>query len=355
MPIFSDGYIMDGISVGEAPDGRRAMVNASSIQLGQIVAIHPIEENRNWSSRYVEYDVMVFEDSASTNLYRNCKFIDSFGDDLNFNEVVLSSTTNVSSEKAYESAADIRNGAMVLVACLGGHKNQAVILGCVQHPSWNRRRATSPVPEFEGEGSSVSRDEDMVGLPTLLPGAKADDGQRILGEFNGFRWNVNADGELTVMFQGPKDKDGKLTSDAGPTILKLNKSGEFVVIDKLDQEIKISPSDGKITISSGDATPAAIVVDRNQKKIFVGSEQAVEPMVLGNQLVAQLSSLLTTLITQNLANQAGVAALVAPTGIAAPAKATWSAALIAEQTQLVAAQSILQQLLSQKCFTELGP
>ena len=72
------------------------------------------------------------------------------------------------------------------------------------------------------------------------------------------------------MFQGLKGKEGELTNDAGISILKFNSSGEVFILDKEDQEIKISPADQEITIDSGSGHK--IVIEKQTGLIKMGEE-----------------------------------------------------------------------------------
>jgi len=361
---LEDGTVVDSnlrVSVkGSADVSQRTM---TSLQIGQIVKIHYVDETPpgNLSGQHVEYDVVVSESRRALVTYRNVRAIDPFGSTNNFQETVLN--TNADPKAIFRKNADIQVGAWVLVACLNGRKDQPVIVACVQHPDLKSKIASSPVPEFKGAGNSGTRDADMKKLPTLLPGAKQEDGQRLLGEFNGLRWNINKDGEFTVMMQGVKDAKGNLTNPKAGSILKFDKTGRITVIDRLDQHITISPDDSTITLADGQSDPDSIIIARSDKTIrirangkvilqeahspiLVGGPNCKEPLVLGNQLSIFLTTFLNSL---GAAFQALAAVSVgAPLGVLKPGFVAAALACTTAATQV-------PTLFSQKAFTEKGP
>ena len=272
---LSDGSIINSNLGSEpcSPSVQNEFFNVTKIYVGQIQDILYTDNNNNRSKRYVEYTVQVSEDGITTSLYRNCRALDSYGDMNNFNERVYQSVTDGSRGKKDDKEIYVyKNGAIVIVGFIGGSRNSPFILGSFQHPSIGLQKTTTEVPEFTQVGSSTSRDSRLEKLPTVISGSKEKDaengGQRILGEFQGLRWNINKDGELTILYQGPKDAKGQLTSnETQPTTIKINKDGEIFFIDNLDQEIKISRKDKKILISSGNIDPDFIEIDRTKKNI----------------------------------------------------------------------------------------
>jgi hypothetical protein len=275
MPYHDDGSLIDSnLGVGFSSNAYSAQVSSTTIQLGQIASVYYIDDTRNVSKRYVEYDVFVSENRTNVVTYRNVRSVDSFGDNNNFNETVLHDM-----RKRDQLRPDVfETGAWVMVGCLYGHKNEPYILRAVQHPSFHVKEHVSKAPE--ASGSSPERDSSLKKLPTVLPGAKREDGQRMLGEFVGVRWNINKDGELTIMVQGPKDDTGALIDSKGPTILKFNKDGEFFVLDEKEQELLISPSKGKIKLT--DNNGELIEIDSVAKKISVASRGDISENAGGN-------------------------------------------------------------------------
>ena len=326
---LSDGSILNSNlgSCSVAPDISSEFYNADKIILGQVVDVLYTDNKDNISKRYVEYRVRICED-CNESLIRNCRTMDSYGDQNDFQEHVYQPITNGSTDGTEPFL--IKNGAIVIVGFIDGNKDSPVILGALQHPAIGNAKTNTEISEFTPVGSSKSRDPRLSKLPTVIPGSKEKDvengGQRILGEFQGLRWNINKDGELTILYQGPKDEQGKLTTpETQPTVIKINKDGEILFIDNLDQEIKISRKDQKILISSGNSTPDVIEIDRANKnirldcgndeshetgkvwkvrtgkqailaspRVSVGGVGAGEPLVLGNTWMAFYNAMIAT-------------------------------------------------------------
>jgi hypothetical protein len=269
--ILDDGTVVEsGLMPAFGASAEIAQRSTIQLQAGQVVAIVPIDDKNSLSKKYTEYHVLVNEENTNI-LYKNVRVKDVFGGKNDFNEIGIPSGDKV--DKVSLERPEKRVGAQVLLLCMYGRKDEAIIIGGLQHSGIRAKQDDSNadktgVPELSGSSDSI--DADMKALPTLLPGAKAEDGQRILGEFNGLRWNINKDGELTVMFQGVKNKDGKLTNNAGISVLKFNSSGEVIILDKEDQEIKISPADKMITIDSGSGHK--IEIDKTNGVIRMGEE-----------------------------------------------------------------------------------
>ena len=322
---LSDGAIINS-NLGVQQSNRSVQhyfSNASKIYVGQIKAVSFTDAPDNISKRFVEYSIQVSEDSATTSLYHSCRALDSFGDNNNFAERIYQPITEGKQGKKDDKEIFVyKNGAMVLVSFIGGNRQSPFILGALQHPSIGLEKITTEVSEFIPTGSSKSRDQRLTKLCTVVAGSKESDtdngGQRILGEYQGLRWNINKDGELTILYQGPKNSTGTLLApETQPTVIKINKDGEILFIDNLDQEIKISRKDQKILISSGNSTPDVIEIDRANKnirldcgndeshetgkvwkvragkqailaspRVSVGGVGAGEPLVLGNTWMA---------------------------------------------------------------------
>lgn len=264
-----DGSILPSNFTSVTPSQDAGMFSSYKLRVGQIIETLPVDHKRNRSKRYVEYDVLVAEAEVTLVRYRNCRTIDTHGDENNFQEQILRPiATGKRGQKDDQEEYVYKDGATVIIGYVEGNKDAALILTCLQHPAIKLDKLTNDIPRFTPVGSSVSRDERLQKLPTETAGALTDDGMRILGEYQGVRWNINKYGELTIIYQGPKDTKGKLTSTATqPTILKFNKDGEFFVIDNLDQEIKISRKDKKILISSGNNPADYIEISRENQTI----------------------------------------------------------------------------------------
>lgn len=263
------------------------ITDGARLRIGFVVETFSCANPRNKSKLCTEYSVDVVEQNQSMVRYEGCIGIDTFGDQLNFLNINHRTVTEPSraakdqslNVKSQSVPWKYKNGALVLLLCIEGRKDNAVILGGIQHPAYRLDRNTDVDPavsEFVGVGSSGSRDDRVKQLPLALPGIGSGDPEdhaepTMIGEFNGLRWNINNDGELTMIFQGPKNADGTLKDTAvGPTVFKIDREGNFFILDNLDQEIRISRTERRILISTGDVdSPAQIVLSRDTRDVTI--------------------------------------------------------------------------------------
>ena len=265
MSIYADGTVVEsGLKITTAKKMSTEQFSNFKLQVGQVIREVPIDDPGSLSKKYNECDVIVNEDSAIT-IYKNVRSSDTFGGLYDFNE--MGHVGSATADKANQKDSKELLGSQVLVLCMYGQKERAVIVGALQHSGIRSGSKTTKAPEATGDGDSTSRDEALVKLPTELPGAKKEDGRRILGEFKGLRWSINKDGEFTVMYQGPKDDKGSNTFLDTPSLIKFNKEGDIFLLDSLDQEIKIDHADKKILISSGNGDK--IEIDRESSSINI--------------------------------------------------------------------------------------
>lgn len=194
-------------------------------------------------------------------------------------------------------------GSKVLVACLNGDSNNAVILG----------------------GIRDSRAAD---------GPKAKDlGHRWSWRFNGVSATVDKDGAVTVRRDGPTRPDGKLASDKDPgeevgAYVRLDAAGGVTLATvrkgKEEQRVALDHAKGELTITAqkgltvkvvdgpvrveakGDAAVVAggaatvradggdVTVQAPKGKVHLGGSGG-EPVPLGDKLVGLLQDLLTAI------------------------------------------------------------
>lgn len=191
------------------------------------------DSDDNKSKQWVEYKIRIVDGDKAGYEYEGARFLDAFGDPVNFGEVVFQSKTNrvkgfgVGFSNEADPPADYDN-AFVMVTFLGGYRIP-VILGAWSHPT------------------------------RAFVGAKEDDGVRLVKEFNGIRWNINADGELIITYMGgprtppPQPIPGLFPQAAdpstAPTQIKIDKTGGVRVIDNELNELRISREDGTISLT----------------------------------------------------------------------------------------------------------
>jgi hypothetical protein len=106
--------------------------------------------------------------------------------------------------------------------------------------------------------------------------ASSKDGDRILGEYNGVRWNINNDGELTISYLGGKrTKDIKTNhpkterSNTAPSMIKIDKVGN-IKISQLEATESL-PNFSTNTEITGRIINE-ILMDRVLNKVIINSE-----------------------------------------------------------------------------------
>lgn len=174
-----------------------------SLKAGFITKTYSIDNDENVSKLSTEYDVVVIEQDENRGMtpitYKRCLSVDSLGSIADYFEVKRRETKKRKNNNKRDF--NEQNGAIVLLLCLNGNADSAVILGGLTHPD----RGT----KIKGEG------------------------QQLFGAFNGIEVQVLPDGSCKLSFNGATDNDGKPTdSSQGVTTLDIEKDGSFQVKNK---------------------------------------------------------------------------------------------------------------------------
>src|SRR5690606_34649036 len=173
-----------------------------------------------------EYDVIVIEqrgDSGPTPItYKNCVVMDLFGGIADFFEYRLRKQDKVEKkEKDGDKIARFQDGAMVLLMCLNGFNENAIIIGGAKHP---KRK-------------------------TLLT---KDAGHALAAEFNGLGVGIDKDGAFTISFQGATDNSGKAKdSKVGGSFIKIKKDGSIEVSDGKKERVSFDKTNESTELQSG--------------------------------------------------------------------------------------------------------
>lgn len=187
------------------------------LRLGCVVEIYDIEDTDNISKLMPEYDVMAIEDDNTT-LYKNCISIDSFGGVSDF---FMAKLRKPKDSKKVKSKGSLKkqNGSIVLMLCIDGNSEQAVILGAIAHPD----RKTGQLKKALGHHAE--------------------------GEFNGLNYKVDKDGALTILFKSATDNDGKPQDEkAGGANWKIEKDGSIEFSDGNKESIRLDKTKKTITV-----------------------------------------------------------------------------------------------------------
>lgn len=202
---------------GKLPHGLMGVDNQSAIggfnktyknfalRAGIVVRSYSIDDSLNNSKLAPEYDVVVIEQDANRAVtpitYKNCISANSFGAIADFFEAKLRSQQKVKDKRTLGKDFSGQDGAIVLLLCLDGSSEKAIIIGALNHPDRKSK--------LKGKG------------------------QILAGEFNGLSIGVNEDGSANITFKGATDNEGKAKdSSQGNTTVDIEKDGSVQIKNK---------------------------------------------------------------------------------------------------------------------------
>lgn len=196
------GVLPSGLLSGDDTLSRIAGFNKTyknyALRLGIVDKIYPISDPNNFSKLSTEYDVLVFEqneDRGGTILtYKNCISSDPLGCIADYLDKNLRPKTENSNPGGILNTVN-QNGATVLLLCLDGVSEKAVIMGGLPHPD---------------------RESTLLNANPYLQ-----------GEYNGVNVVINNDGSTALTFKGATDSDGNPTTSNGNTVFQIKTDGSF--------------------------------------------------------------------------------------------------------------------------------
>jgi hypothetical protein len=236
----------------------------TALRLGIVAKSYDISDEANLSGLTTEYDVLVFEQQedrgSSIITYRNCMSSEGMGSIADFFERTLRVRQN-SSDQSKAINTKNQNGACVLILCLDGMSEKAIIIGAVTHPD----------------------------RKTTLAGQT----EHLEGEFNGVNIQVNGDGSANFTWKGPTNNDGTpVDTSLTPTVVSVAADGSFQIQHKTitftlaiggvvtmtsTDDVNVSCKDANIT-ASGDANVKAsgnATIDAPAINLGAGATDAV--------------------------------------------------------------------------------
>jgi len=220
-------YLSDGtcipsylsVSSRGSSAGSTSMLNDYVLRFGEIKKVVFPDDPQSYGKRTVEYEVEVQyregNGSPVTSIYRGCTTSTLFGGAADRFHATLRPDTSGSNSA-------IGTGSKVLLLCLSGDQQKAIILGGVEDPS-------------------VARQE------------KKDTGHNLHFEFNGVRFTIDAEGQAVMTFRGATKANGKLSDKADPaaegSFIKFSKNGSILIgSPKEDQSIEIDHENKSIYV-----------------------------------------------------------------------------------------------------------
>ena len=202
---LENGAVLPSGLLGDSISSQLAGFNKSykdtALRAGVVVASYPISDPENRTKLSTEYDVVTTqqdEDRGATTIrYKKCLAQDSFGGVADFFEMNFRAKT----QQTYTGDAvrfSGQNGSIVLLLCLDGTSNKAMIIGGFPNPD---------------------RDTTLV-----------DTDPRLQGEYNGVNIKVNPDGSTALTFKGATNNDGTpVDASQGNTVVAIATDGSFSV------------------------------------------------------------------------------------------------------------------------------
>ena len=190
--------------------GKKVFGN-NTLKMGVVVTVIEPESDDNVSKMGTEYHVMAIEQDGrqgiNSSIYKNCLPMDSFGGIADFFQFKRRAPKDSKKVQDKASTKD-QEGSIVLLLCLDGNAEKAVIIGQMQNPS--RKVSLNEESGHSGEG-----------------------------EFNGVRYAVDKDGAFTMTFKGATDDDGKPNdASVAGSQFKIEKDGSIEINDaSLDAEL----------------------------------------------------------------------------------------------------------------------
>jgi hypothetical protein len=185
-------------------DSFRKTFQNTALKVGVITASYAITDPNNIHKLFIEYDVLAFEQKENTgtsvSTYKNCPAASSLGGLADYFEMSLRKIEKLTTKGPVPQSSG-NNGSIVLLLCLNGLSDTAVIIGALGHPD----------------------------RPTNL---KTDE-PHLEGEYNGVNIVVNPDGSTSLTFKGATDNDGNPTDTTqGDTELSIETDGSYQVMHK---------------------------------------------------------------------------------------------------------------------------
>lgn len=219
---LGDGTVIPsylGVGARGSSDGSTAMLNDYVMRIGEVKKVVFPDDPQSYGKRTVEYEVEVQyregNGSPVTAIYRGCTVSTVFGGAADrFHATLRPDNT--------DGDSPVGTGSKVLLLCLSGDQQKAVILGGIEDPTVQRKE-------------------------------KKDSGHNLHFEFNGIRFAINDSGEATITFRGATKINGELSdkasADAEGTTIKLTKDGSVAIATPKDaQYIKIDHANKNISI-----------------------------------------------------------------------------------------------------------
>jgi hypothetical protein len=268
-----------------------------AMRMGEVQELIWPSDKRNLNKRVIEYRVMVQHRGGGTGvtkMYDHCVLINPIGSLADYMVWTLRA------DKSAGRKDSVGTGSKVLLLCINGESNNAVIIG------------------------GIRDDQDDA----EEKGTKDDPGHHLRFAFNGIGVTVDNDGQLTVTYGGATKADGTTDVDDSKigTSLFLDKDGGARLGDKdAKNSFFVDHANSKVVISRDTAFELGAHTDF----MLLGQSFRQAQQQMNAQLQAQLQTLQQLLITAGTAIATTSTAPTPVPGLPQPTLAPAGAALIA--------------------------
>lgn len=253
--IFGSGY------VGDTPFFDGDVFKNTKLRMGEVKQIIKPTDPESLSKKYYEYSVLavhIENGVLARRMYRNCVLINSLAGGGDHSSFALRESTKPNDQSQTD-------GSRVLLLCIEGSNNRAIIIGGLRD-----ERANNDINNT---------------------------GHYFDWEFNGVNFKVNDDGSWEVINKGKTDNLGKkhpkANNDGVGTTIKTEANGNIQIKTAKGSEIVIDNTGNKINIKAD----SEVTIDSDKVKIGSGASQSV---VLGNELVTILQELIQNIMSINV-------------------------------------------------------
>lgn len=208
-----------------------------TIKIGQVLqANFPKQEDGDFPG-FITYDVMVNDKVSGGQgnvIYYDCMLSQMFGSAADYLEYSLRANVRPKNGKDEGQQDDVLSdglnvekdaakklmGAYVLVACIAGQAQQAVIVGFLPSGRLSENKNYKPQEE--------------------------KDGKFLKFNFNGINVDINNDGELFLQRKGPTDPAGAIDDgdkETANSFVKINKAGEILISTTAKEDAQEASND----------------------------------------------------------------------------------------------------------------
>ena len=211
--------------------------NNVALRVGIVKYVTKPESDQSTDKKSIEYDVITFQQDKDKGVipitYRSCVTMDAFGGIGDFFEFIKSAPTGQVGD------LKIDDGSYVLLLCIDGTSTRGIIVGALPH---HQRKST-------------------------LTNAKD---KHLEGEYNGLRFKVNDDGELTFTLKGKTDNKGVPKTKVGGSQFKMEKDGSVEINTRdLEPALSTNDNDAKPSGSEPKADFEKVRVDKTRQMVDV--------------------------------------------------------------------------------------